>query len=186
VWSRPIASHCRRFPTEAPGMVDAPHSFGPLPGRPQERSTHDDVEKRNHSGAGGSLLGRDCRGPGPRIQHAAGRTEQSLGAEAGSAEPHGSQPSRAQPTQSGQTLRAGRTAHRHDAPRADPGSDTTLRPRDSGSTDCWWDDSNALRDCTWGRRTASLSRDCKGPRALLGEPGGRLDGPLPARAPSAP
>jgi len=132
-----------------------------------ERSTHthDDVEKRNHSGAGWSLLGRDCGGPGPRIQHAAGRPEQSLGAEAYSAEHHRAQPPRAQSSQPGQTVHAGRTADRHDDPRADPGSDTTVRPRDSGSIDSRWDDSHALRDRTRGRRTASLSRDCKGLRA---------------------
>jgi hypothetical protein len=46
--------------------------------------------------------------------------------------------------------------------RTDSGSDSTLRPRDSGSADYRCDGSHALRDCTGSRRTASLSRDCKG------------------------
>ena len=91
------------------------------------------------------------------VEHAAGRTEQSLGAEAGSAEPHGPEPSRTQPTQSRQTARPGPADH-----RSDSGRDTTLRPWYSGSTDYRCNDSHALRDCTGSRRTASLSRDWQG------------------------
>ena len=74
----------------------------------------------------------------------------------------------------------------HSIHRTDSGSDTTLRPRDSGSADYGCDDPNALRDCTGSRRTASLSEIETGLRAPFATRDAQLDGPLPARAPSAP